>query len=142
MNASVITTIANAVVSLLVLYFKKLGEGIVQKGGEEIGEHAAKAMWNRAIQVCKEVKGKFALNREMSEAFNTLKRTPEDTDAQERVQRYLKEVMTNDEGFAVRLSALLSEESKDGINSVFQTIVSGDVQKIVQINEVQGDVHV
>jgi len=142
MDASSIAMIASAAVSLLVPYLKSLGEGIAKKAGEEIGKKTGETAWRKTQHLYETIKTKFMTKSDTSKIINALAKSPEDTDTQSATRFHLKEVMTSDEYFAKELATILKEASDAGADTIFHTTIYGNVQKLVQMGNVFGDVKI
>ena len=140
MDASALATLASAAVSLLVPYLKSLGEELVKKAGEQIGSKTGETAWSKAKNLYEIVKAKFSSRPETAKALNALEKSPDDGDTQAMVRFHLKDVMALDRSFAQELANVLKEASDAGADSVFHTTIYGDVQKLVQMGNVYGDV--
>lgn len=142
MDAIAIATIASATVSLLAPFLKSLGEELTKKTGEEIGAKAGEAAWGKAKQLYEIIKAKFFPKPDTAKVINALEKSPNDEDTQAAVRFHLKEMMTSDESFAKELASLLKEASDAGADTIFQTTIMGNVQKLVQMGNVYGDVNI
>jgi len=142
MDTIAIATIASATVSLLVPYLKSLGEELTKKAGGEIGAKVGEAAWIKAKQLYGTVKAKFASNPNTAKVISALEKSPDDEDTQAAVRFHLEAMMASDEGFAKELANLLKEASEAGADTIFQTTIMGNVQKLVQMGNVYGDVKI
>lgn len=140
MDATAIATIARATVSLLVPYLKSLGEELAKKTGEEIGEKAGETAWDKARQLYETVKAKFSSKPSSANVIKALEESPDDEETQAAVRFQLKEEMASDERFAKELANILKEASEAGADTIFQTTIMGNVQRLVQMGNVYGDV--
>jgi uncharacterized protein YidB (DUF937 family) len=131
---------SSAAISLLVPYVKHLGEELVKETGKKIGMEAGEVVWHKAKELYEIVKAKFVSTPESAEVLVALEDNPDDVVIQSDVRRLLEQMMISDKDFAMRIAGILEEVSKAGAGSVFQTKISGDVQKQVQIGNVSGDV--
>ncbi len=142
MDAYAIATIASTTVSLLAPYLKSLAEELAKKAGEEIGGKAGETAWNKAKQLYETVKAKFFSKPESSKVITALEKAPDDEDTRATVRFHLKDMMASDESFAKELALILREASEAGADTVFQTTIYGNVQKLVQMGNVYGDVKI
>lgn len=142
MDAIAISGIASAVVSLLVPFLKSLVEGMSKKAGEEIGSKASNLAWEKTRKLYEIIKAKFSSTPETSKTIIALEQMPDDNDTQAAIRFQLKDMLTNDDGFAKELAILLKEASDAGVDTVFHTTVMGNVQKLVQMGNVYGDVKI
>jgi hypothetical protein len=142
MDASAIATIATAAVSLLVSYLKGLGDELAKKAGGEIGRKTGETVWEKAGHLYDAVKAKFAAKPDTARVINALEESPDDTDTQAAIRFHLKEMMASDEDFAKELADVIAEASEAGADTVFQTTIFGNVQKLVQMGNVHGDVKI
>lgn len=142
MDASAMATIATTAVSLLIPYLKSLREEMAKKAGEEVGAKAGETAWIKAKQLYETVKAKFTSKPDASKVINALEKKPDDEDTQAAVRFHLKDLMASDESFARELATLLKEAAEAGADTVFQTTIFGNVQKLVQMGNVYGDVKI
>jgi len=142
MDTLAITTIASTTVSLLSPYLKLVGENLAQKVGEEIGSQVGETVWNKAKQLYEMVKSRFTAQSDTAKVINALEKSPDDNDTQAAVRFHLKEMMETDSNFAKELANLLKETSEAGADTVFHTTIMGNVQKLVQMGNVYGDVKI
>lgn len=142
MDAITIATIASATVSLLVPYLKSFGEGLAKKAGEEIGSKSGETALSKAKYLYETVKAKFSAKPDTAKAINALEKSPDDGDTQAVVRFQLKDIMATDESFANELASILKEASEAGVDIVFNTTISGDVQNLVQIGKVIGNLKI
>lgn len=136
MDALTITTIASTTVALLSAYLKRIGENFAK----EIGGKASETAWSKAKQLYEKVKSNFVAKPETAKVINNLEKSPSDNDTQAAVRFHLKEMMEADSEFAKELANLLKETSEAGADVIFQTTINGNVQKLVQMGNVYGDV--
>jgi hypothetical protein len=142
MDAITISTIASTVVSLLVPFMKSTIEGISKKAGEEIGSKTGNLAWEKANQLYDTIKTKFSSSPEATKIVNALEKDPDDSDTQAALRFQIKDMLAKDENFAKELAFLLKEASEAGADTVFQTTIMGNVQKLVQMGNVYGDVKI
>lgn len=142
MDTTVITTIASATVSLLAPYLKSVGEEFAKKAGEEIGSKTGESAWSKAKHLYERVKAKFSSKPETAKVMNALEKAPDDADTQAAIRFHLKDIMTADESFAKELANILRQASDAGADTIFHTTIFGDVQKLVQMGNVYGDVKI
>jgi len=142
MDTTVIATIASATVSLLVPYLKSIGEEFAKKIGEEIGSKTGETAWSKAKLLCERVKAKFSSKPETAKVMSALEKAPDDTDTQAAVRFHLKDMMVADESFGKELAEILKQASDAGADTIFHTTIFGDVQKLVQMGNVYGDVRI
>lgn len=142
MDTYAIATIASTTVSLLTPYLKSLAEEFTKKVGEEIGGKAGETAWNKTKQLYETVKAKFSSKPDATKVISALEKTPDDEDTRAAVRFHLKDMMTSDESFAKELAILLKEASEAGADTIFQTTIFGNVQKLVQMGNVYGDVKI
>jgi len=132
MDPTSLATIASGVVSLLsALLKKKSGESDKSVGGLAL---------EKASELFRFIKTKFARQSTAREILDDLTRTPEDPDTQASVRAQLKKTMLADEEFAKQLADFLKEADEAGADAVFNTTIHGNVKKLVQIGNVYGDV--
>jgi hypothetical protein len=142
MDATTIATIASAAVSLLAPYLQSVGEEVAKKAGAEIGKAAGKTVWEKAKQLFIAVRAKLSAKPSAAEALDALVKSPNDPDTQAAVLVQLKEAMASDQDFARKLTDILKDAAEAGADTVFSTTVFGEVQKLVQMGNVYGDVKI
>lgn len=142
MDTTVIATIASATVSLLVPYLKSIGEEFAKKIGEEIGSKTGETAWSKAKLLCEKVKAKFSAKPETAKVMSAIEKVPDNTDTQAAMRFHLKDMMTADKNFARELADILKQASDAGADTIFHTTIFGDVQKLVQMGHVYGDVRI
>jgi hypothetical protein len=140
MDAVAIASIAGAAVSLIVPFIKNIGESMTKKAGEAIGTKIGDSAWAKAKQLHDTVKAKLCSQPDSMKVISALEKTPDDADAQAAVRFHLKQLMILDENFARELAVMLREASETGVDAVFHTTVSGDVEKLVEIGAIYGNV--
>lgn len=141
MDTIALTTIASTVVSLLVSYLKIVGENLAKKAGEQIGSKLGETAWVKAKQLFEIVKMRFTSNSDTAKVINALEKSPNDNETQLAVQFHLKQMLETDKDFAKKLAGLLKEISEVGADTIFQTNISGNVQKLVQMGDVYGNIN-
>lgn len=141
MDVSTIATIASTAVALLVPYLKSVSEGFAKKAGEELGEKSGELAWTRAKQLHQLVKSKFSAESSGEKAISALEKVPNDADTQAAVRFQLKDMMEVDEEFARQIATILKEADRAGADTVFNTNIHGNVEKLVQMRDVYGDVN-
>ena len=142
MDEHAISIIAETTVSLLVPYLKSLSEEFVKKAGEQIGGTLGETAWTKAKQLYEVVKGKFSSKPESNKVITALEEAPHDEDTEGAVRFHLKNMMASDENFAKELALILREASKVRVDTVFQTKIIGNVEKLVQMGNVYGNVEI
>lgn len=142
MDSSTIATIASTAVVLLVPYLKSVSEGFAKKAGEQLGEKSGELAWAKAKQLHQFIRTKFADDSGSEKALSALEETPDDSDTQAAVRFQLKDQMSADNEFAKQIAALLKEADKAGADTVFNTNIHGNVEKLVQMRDVYGDVNI
>jgi hypothetical protein len=142
MDPITISTIASASVSLIIPYLKSFGEGLAKKIGEEVGSESGKAAWSKTKHLYETVKAKLSAKPDMAKAITSLEKSPDDSDTQAALRFQLKDIMSTDEGFARELANILKEASELGTDTMFNTTILGDVQNLIQMGNVFGDVKI
>lgn len=142
MDAITISTIASTAVSLLVPFLKSVIEGISKKAGEEIGSKTGNLAWEKAKQLHETIMTKSSSTPEVTKIVNALEKNPDDSDTQAALRFQIKDMLAKDEHFAKELALILKEASEAGADTVFQTTIMGNVQKLVQMGNVYGDVKI
>jgi hypothetical protein len=138
MDPSAIAAIATSAVSLLAPYLKQMADGIVAGAGKRIGEDG----WRTATSLYESIRQKLAGDARESTVLKALERTPNDSDTQAAVRFELKRVMAEDLNFAKQLAVLLKEADEAGADTIFQTTIHGNVEKLVQMGNVYGPVRI
>jgi hypothetical protein len=131
MEPTVIATLASSVVALLVPYFKKAAEGFASSAG--------KAAWDAASQLHDFVRTALGFGPSGDANLQALQKAPGDPAIQEAVRLQLQAKMATDDKFGRELAALLKQADDAGVDNFFHTNIRGDVQKLVQIGVVHGN---
>lgn len=142
MDTTAISLLASSCVALLIPYLKLLGEEAVKKIGENIGANTSQAALEKAQQLYGLVKTKLSATPETVKVLTNLEKSPSDEDLQATTRYYLKESMATDDVFAKQIALILRDASEAGADMVFQTTIMGNVQKLVQMGTVYGDVKI
>ena len=142
MDATIISTIAAATVSLISSYLQKAGEDFAKKTGEELGKKAGASIWVNAKRAFGIVREKLRYDPVASQTLQSLETLPKNQEAQAAIKLKLKELMYSDEDLTNELTAIVTEiaESHEA-GAFFDTAILGDVKKFIQIGSVYGDVN-
>jgi hypothetical protein len=132
MDLATFVTIATSVVSLLSPYLKKFREEIAKSGGS--------AAFEKTKELYQTLKTKFGDSREAQQALNSFVKTPDNVDSQAALRTQLEKIMVDDEAFAKKLAVLLKEAAEANVDHEFNTTIYGDVQKLIQMGDVYGNV--
>src|SRR5439155_5189385 len=100
-----------------------------KKAGEETGSGAI----IKTAQLYEAIRAKFSGKPVAEQALNHLEKTPDDADTQATLCSQLKKVLEADETFATQLAQLLKGAEDEGASAVFNTNITGDVQRLVNI---------
>jgi hypothetical protein len=138
METVVIATIAAATVKLLSPFF----EAFVKNAGSETGKAAAGGAMSKTSEIYSAIKAKFFGKPAAEEALADLMKHPGDPDNQGALRNQLKKVLESDENFSRDLAKLLKNADDAGASALFNTNIAGDVQKLVQIGVIHGDVEI
>jgi hypothetical protein len=141
MEPATIIATATAAIKLLGPYFKEAASGAFKKAGEETGKSAISSAFAKAHNVYELVKSNFQHKPEASQALAKLEVAPEDKAAQNVIETQLKQVIEEDHGFGDQLAQLLKEVAATKADVSFVNNIQGEVQKLVQIGTVIGDVN-
>jgi len=142
MDPVIAASIASGAVSILVPFLKSLGEEFAKSIAQELGSKAGETAWKRAKKLYEFIKSKVTSKPEFEKVITSLEESPDDADTQAMVRYHLKELMTVDESFARELSELVKQVTEGKSDVVFTTTILGNVQKLVQIGTVIGDVNI
>ena len=140
MEPATIIAIAAASVKLLSPYLKKVATDIGDKAAENLGESVAAGAVNKVRELYLAIKGRFSGNQKAEEALTKLSATPDDANTQASLREQLEQALEQDEDFARKLSEMIKSAHQSGADSVFNINIGGDVQKLVNIGTVHGDV--
>jgi hypothetical protein len=127
-----ITTLAASVVSLLAPYLKKAAEGAAQSAGS-----AALAAARRIYEL---IRSRIAASTANDGSLHALQETPDDPNAQAALRTQIETLASSDDTLRRELIRLLHDARDSGVDPVFNTNITGDVQKLVQIGVVHGNV--
>jgi hypothetical protein len=136
MDPATIAALAGGAVKILSPYLSELAKGALDKAKDVAGSEAVA----HAREVFEAVRSQFTGNAAAEEAITDLQKAPEDEDSQAAVRVQVKKQLESDEAFAGKLAGLLKKADSAGAGAVFNTNISGDVEKLVQIGTVQGNV--
>lgn len=142
MDASIIPTVASTIVTLLVSYLKNFGENMVKKAGEDLSNKAGELAQVKVKQIYKKIKRKFSSEPIENGVVESLEKSPDSAEIQAKFREHLEAKMASDSVFAMDLIKLLVEADKTGVDSVFSTTVHGNVEKIIQMNDIHGNVSI
>jgi len=120
-----IITIGTTVVSILVSFFKD--------ALSETAKSSVKELFNF-------VKGKTDWNNDEKEKTQKLERLPDDKNTQIEFLKMLEAKMSTDYEFAQELFKRLEMLAQNEKEATFKNVITGNVEKIVQINNLFGDV--
>lgn len=137
MDPAIATSIATATVSVLVPYLKKASEKASEKAGEFVASHA----WQKAKQIYDKLRGAIAPGDPAATALQDLVKSPESDQYQTRMTESLNAILRTDTSLAHTIASLLKEAAAAGADAEFHTNIQGEVQKLVQIGVVHGDVN-
>jgi hypothetical protein len=138
MDPTTISVLAGTATSFLVSYLTKLTEGIATETGKKAGGLA----WDKAREFYLVLKERFTSEPAASKIFQAIERSPHDSDTQAALRFQLKDMMSIDETVARKLASLLKEADDAGADTVFQTTIHGNIEKLIQIGVVHGNVNV
>jgi predicted membrane-bound mannosyltransferase len=141
MDPTLIASTAASVVSLLVPFLTGAGKGLAEKAGEETGKAAIKgAVETTTAALHSLVAARLHPAPEANTALADFTQTPDDPDLQAALRVQLRKALQADEQFASQVAGLLREADRVGADAVFNTNIHGDVEKLVNIGTVHGDV--
>jgi len=136
MEPAAIAALAGGAVKILSPYLSELASGALDKAKDVAGSEAVA----HAKDIFEAIRSKFSGTPAAEEALEDLKKAPEDDDSQATVRVQLKKQLESDETFAASLAELLKRADSAGAGAVFNTNISGDVEKLLQIGIVHGNV--
>ena len=142
MDTASISLLASSSISLLAPYLKLLGEEAVKEIGKNIGAQTSQTAWEKAQKLHELIKSKLSAKPDTAKVLTDLEKSPSDEDIQATIRYYLKETIATDEAFAKQIAAILRDAVEAGADNVFQTTIMGNVQKLVQMGNVYGDVKI
>ncbi|MBX3037420.1 MAG: hypothetical protein KF758_10980 [Anaerolineales bacterium] len=142
MDSAVIATIASTAVSLLVPYLKFIGKEMATGLSQEFGSKAGEAAWDTTKRLYESVKARFSLQPDTKKILDAVEKDPDDDDLKATIRFHLKEIMKSDDAFTKEIASLLKTASENGADTVFNTNISGNVNKLVQMGNVYGDVKI
>lgn len=142
MEPLAIVGISSAVVRLLAPFFKSGAEEVAKSAGGELGKSAVSAAFAKAKQVYELVKVKLSPHPQASEALVKLQSVPDDVATQNALESELKQSLEADHAFAEQLAQLLKEITATKAEVSFVNNIQGEVQKLVNIGTVVGNVSI
>ena len=137
MDPAVITSIATATVSLLVPYLKKAAE----KASEEIGSQVANQAWRKSKELYEKLRVSLSSHKTATASLQNIIASPDNPQSQTKLIDTLIVVLKGNPTFALELKSLLIEAADAGVDTEFHTNIKGEVQKLVQIGTVHGNVN-
>jgi hypothetical protein len=140
MDPEAIAIIASSAVNLLVLYLRGAAEELAKKAGEGLGKVSATAAGNKVKELYNAVRTRFAGKEAAIEALEDLEKTPDDPDTQAAVRAQLRKLMQFDDAFTKQLAILLKDAADVGVDTIFNTNIYGNVQKLTVMRDVYGDI--
>jgi hypothetical protein len=117
-----------------------LVSGFLAKSVEEFGKKTAGAAWDKASEIFRLIKLKLSGDPQGQTALTALEAAPGDAQAREHVASAIAETASKDGDFAKELSSKLVAAAGSGVDNVFNTNIAGSVEKLVQIQNVYGNV--
>lgn len=141
MDPATITVIASAAVRLLVPYLQEAATNFAQTAASEVGKSSVAVAFAKAKQAYELVKGKLQRTPGGMKAIEVVSQTPEDPAAQAALRTQVQESLAADDEFAKQLSDLLKQVAATKADVSFVNNIQGEVQKLVQIGTVIGDVN-
>jgi hypothetical protein len=137
MDTATITIIASTALQFLVPYLQEAAK----TAASEIGKSSVAVAFVKAKQAYELIKGKLQRTPEGTKAIEAVSQTPEDPAAQAVLQTVLQESLARDEAFSKQLSDLLKQIALTNADVSFVNNIQGEVQNLVQIGTVIGDVN-
>ena len=112
--------------------------GFFAKSAEETGKNATDAAWQRASEVVHFVKERLGSHQENK--IEAVEKSPADEVAQNQLASAISNLAASDAQFRAGLSQKLVLAANSGVDSIFKTNIQGKVEKLVQIQNVYGNV--
>jgi hypothetical protein len=137
MDTATITVVSSAAVQLLAPYLQEAAKTVAS----EIGKSSIAVAFAKAKQAYELIKSKLQHTPGGMEAIEAVSQTPEDPVAQAALQTKVQEALTSDNVFAAQLSDLLKQVASTKADVSFVNNIQGEVQKLVEIGTVMGDVN-
>lgn len=137
MDLSTITVIASATIQFLAPYLQETAK----TAASEVGKSSVTVALVKARQAYELLKGKLQRTPEGTKAIEAFSRAPEDPAAQAALRIQVQESLAVDDEFAQQLSDLLKQVAGTKADVSFVNNIQSEVQKLVQIGTVMGDVN-
>jgi hypothetical protein len=115
-------------------------EDTASKTSDELSTAAASGAVAAVRRLAGRVKAKFVSDADAS-TFERFAGNPTDPETSDIIQRKLKEHLLADEAFASEVHSDLKQVAETNADVAFVNNIQGDVQKLVQIRTVHGDVN-
>jgi hypothetical protein len=130
--------VASGVVKLLSAFFKTAGD----RAGEDAADTAVGAAVAGTRRLLDRIRGHFADDPDASKRLEELESRPDDPEVTDGVRTALERHLASDDSFAQDVAAGLQQVSQTEADVAFVNNIQGDVQKLVQIQTVHGDVNI
>lgn len=141
MDPATIATIGSSVINLLAAYLKKRRDKPINDIEKDKIKDTTTNAWKITKELYSFIKTKFIDKKTAIEALNNLEKYPDNSDIQADVCNYIIKMM-DDEAFAKKLIVFLRDATNADADTVFNTNISGGVQKLIQMGNVYGDVNI
>jgi hypothetical protein len=113
-----------------------------KKADDNISDEMSKIATLSAKKVYETVKNKFSSSDQAREKFIGFENQPEKQNIQEDVELLLREYLSNDDAFASKIIEYLRQSAQNNVDVVFNAKIKGNVEKITNIGNVEGDVNI
>jgi hypothetical protein len=108
------------------------------KSIEELGKKTADAAWDKASRVVEFLKRE--LSPEPRKLLAALEVNPQNEQTKKQLESAIAETVSTNPQFAKELSTTLVQAADSGVDTIFNTNISGNVEKLVQIQTIVGSV--
>jgi len=139
-----ITDIAAGAVALIVRFLPMAAEGLAKKSGEEVGKSAVSGALSGSKKIYEILKSKFLEKNISIEPLESITKTPNDHNKKEVLQSHLEALMKDDHEFCEQIYRIIQNSDQvtfKGSTNFVNNIQGSQVEKIVQITNVTGDVN-
>jgi len=137
MDPVTIGLLASTTVKALGAFFKDTA----LKAGDELSEQASTGAVGIVKRLLARLRTKFRADPDASKSLQEFQERPSDEGAVSEFQRILTDRLATDEVFAKNVESDLKQIIETNADIAFVNNIQGDVQKLVQIQTVHGDVN-
>jgi hypothetical protein len=129
--------VASGVLKLLSAFVTTTAE----EAGQDVADNAVGAAVAATRRVVDRIRARFAKDPDASQRLQDFESRPDDPDVAAELRATLERYLASDALFAQDVAEGLRQVSETEADVAFVNNIQGDVEKLVQIHTVQGDVN-